>query len=87
MEVITFYNGRYGRIFVLVSLGIGCTVWYGFVPGVADHAPEGNLFAPLESYDHFFNMDYTETSLHKVEFLERNDVTPSVELAMGNAFC
>lgn len=84
VEVITYYNGRYGRFLVLVCLGIGCTVWYGFAPGVAHQPPEGNLFAPLESYASFFNMDYYEPSLHRVYFLERNDVTPSVELAMGN---
>lgn len=84
VEVITYYNGRYGRFLVLVWLGIGCTVWYGFAPGVALQAPEGPLFAPLASYDPFFNMDYYDNYLHRVDFLERNDVSPSVELAMGN---
>ena len=34
VEVICY--GRYGRILVLVCLGIGCTAWYGVVPGAAD---------------------------------------------------
>jgi hypothetical protein len=42
VEVLTYCNGMYGRFLVLVSLGIGCTVWYGFLPGIP--VPQGVLY-------------------------------------------
>lgn len=30
VEAFTYNNGYYGRFLILVKLGIGCTVWYGF---------------------------------------------------------
>lgn len=54
VEVITYNDGYYGRFLILVQIGIGCTVWYGFVPGDGINLPiEGinPLFGPIESYD------------------------------------
>lgn len=82
VEVVTYLDGRYGRFLVLVCLGIGCTVWYSFVHGSPHHAPEG--FAPLDSYDPFFNMDHYAPGLRRVGFVERNDVSASVESALVN---
>lgn len=48
VEAITFYEGMYGRFFVLVCLGVGCTVWYAFVPGSYNHAPVTHLFDALD---------------------------------------
>lgn len=83
-EVITYYEGRYGRFLVLVSLGIGCTVWYGYAPGSPYHAPDDSLFSPLESYDPFFYMDYYAPGFRRIGFVERNDVSTSVEGAFVN---
>lgn len=66
VEIITSSKYRYGRFFVLVCLGIGCTVWYGFVPGSPEHAPAGELFTPLETYNQFYNMEYNQPGLHKI---------------------
>jgi len=84
VEVITYYNGWYGRFLVLVSLGIGCTVWYGYAPGSSLQAPDVSLFAPIDSYDPFFNMEHYAPGFHRVGFVERYDVSASVESAFVN---
>lgn len=81
VEVLTFYNGIYGRFLVRISLGIGCTVWYTFEPGAALQPPLGGLFGPLD-YDSFFNMDHYAPGFHRIGFVETNDVSASVESAM-----
>ncbi|KAL0292816.1 UNVERIFIED_CONTAM: hypothetical protein Sangu_3250300, partial [Sesamum angustifolium] len=80
VDVISHYNGRYGRFIILVSLGIGCTVWYNYVPGSSFTAPTGDLFAHLDSYDHFFDDSYT---LNKVNFIETVDVSDTVDSAFS----
>lgn len=46
--------GYYGRFLVLVQLGVGCTVWFGFHPGSENSIPvDGLLFNPIDSYDSF----------------------------------
>lgn len=84
VEVITYTSGMYGRFLVLVSLGIGCTVWYGLVPGSEHCAPIGGVFTPIESYDPFFNMDYVAPGFRKISFLEKKDVCESVVSAFEN---
>lgn len=84
VEVITYYEGMYGRFFVLVCLGIGCTVWSAFAPGSADHAPKCDLFSSVDSYDPFFKMDSNFPNFRRVCFVEKNDVTESVASAFVN---
>lgn len=84
VEAITYYDGNYGRFLVLVSMGIGCTVWYALAPGSCHKAPESSLFAPLDSYEPFFNMRYYAPGFRRIGFVERNDVSASVESAFGN---
>lgn len=86
VEVITHYDGMYGRFLVLVSLGIGCTVWYAFAPGSADHSPDSSLFAPFDSYEPFLNKNYNAPNFSRVGFVERNDVSVSASVmsAMEN---
>lgn len=72
IEIITSSKYRYGRFLILVCLGIGCTVWYDFVPGSPEHAPGGDLFDPLE-YENFINMNYNPPGLHKINLVERTD--------------
>lgn len=84
VEIITSSKYRYGRFLVLVILGIGCTVWYGFVPGSPEHAPGGDLFDPLV-YENFYNMDYNQPGLHKINLVERTDNAETlVKWAMEN---
>ena len=57
IEAITFNDGYYGRFLILVQMGIGCTVWYGFAPGDGMTLPvEGltPLFNPITNYDTIF---------------------------------
>lgn len=85
VEVISYHNGRYGRFLVLVGLGVGCTVWYGFVPGNPECIPVDNcLFAPLESYTPFFDMQHYAPNFKRIGFVERNDVAPAVASAFQN---
>lgn len=72
VEVITYCDGSYGRFLVLVSSGIGCTLWYGFVRGSVHCAPEGGLFTPFNSYDPFFNALHSAPGFQKISFLETN---------------
>jgi hypothetical protein len=84
VEVVTHHNRRYGRFLVLVCLGIGCTVWYGFEIGSIFHPPQGFPFIQLDSYDPFFNMDYSAPGFNKISFVETHDVSASVESTFGN---
>lgn len=84
VEVITHSGGWYGRFLVLVCLGVGCTVWYTWAAGSGLQVPVGGMFGPLESYDPFFNLDYHAPGFHRIAFVERNDVSPSVVSAMAN---
>lgn len=84
VEVITFYNGLYGRYLVLVTLGVGCTVWYAFAPGTDIQPPLGGVFSPFDSYDPFFNTDYFVPGFRCVGFVESHDVSASVASALGN---
>lgn len=58
VEAITFHEGYYGRFLVLVQIGVGCTVWYGFAQGNGMNLPIDGLlaplFSPIENYDAFF---------------------------------
>lgn len=46
--------------------------------------PQGGGFAPLHSYDSFFNMDYKAPGFRRLGIVERNDVSASVVSAMGS---
>lgn len=79
VEVVTQYDGRCGRILVLVSLGIGCTAWYAFSPGNSIHHPLLScLLKPIDTYEPFFNMEYSAPGYSKAAFVERNDDSASV---------
>nr|GLL19006.1 hypothetical protein A4A49_51439 [Ipomoea trifida] len=83
VEVITYCDGSYGRFLVLVSLGIGCTVWYRYAPGSVYSAPEGGVFTPFNTYSSFFDALYDAPNFRKIHFLERNDISESVANAIG----
>lgn len=85
IEVITYYSGRYGRFLILVGIGLGCTVWYGYAPGTHLHVHDTSFFAPFESYDPFLDMEYYRPGFQKVSILEKSDiVSASVETAFKN---
>lgn len=84
VEVITHYEGMYGRFLVLVTLGLCCTVWYTFAPGSCLDAPNSGLFGRLEAYDAFLNMDSYVPGFSRVVFVERNDVSETVVSALRN---
>lgn len=83
VEAITYNNGYYGRFLVLVQLGIGCTVWYGFLPGAESCIPvDGFLFNPIDSYDSFINQPAThvQPGFDKITLVE-NEVNILPKLA------
>ncbi|KAL0307399.1 UNVERIFIED_CONTAM: hypothetical protein Scaly_2983900 [Sesamum calycinum] len=62
-----------------ISLGFG----FRFLPGSSFTAPTGDLFAHLDSYDHFFDDSYTQPNLNKVNFIETVDVSDTVDSAFS----
>lgn len=84
VEVITHYDGMYGRFLINVCLGVGCTVWYAFVPGRVDQAPVGGPFAPFNSYRPFLDMSHYERGFRRIGFVETTDVSASVMSAFEN---
>lgn len=79
VEVVTQYDGRCGRILVLVSLGIGCTAWYTFSPGNSIHHPlVSSLLNPFDTYEPFFNMEYSAPGYSRAGFVERNNSASAV---------
>lgn len=85
VDVCTYFDGKYGHLLVLVCLGFGCTVWFGFVPGLWDQAPpKVGVFAPIESYNYFFNMDYNAPNFKKIHFVETYDTSELVMSAFAN---
>lgn len=70
----------------MVTLGLGCTVWYGFVPGTVENPPLGGVFAPLDSYKPFYvdDMGHYEPGFRRMGLLERTDVSASVESATNS---
>lgn len=86
LEAITYNDGFYGRFLVLVQIGVGCTVWYGFAPGDGLNIPiDGSgslisLFSPIENYEQFFyNPDsYVHPGFEKMTLMQNQENTISV---------
>lgn len=77
IEVITLLNGTFCRILVLTT-GIGCTVWYGFSPCIDGTVPP-ELFAPIVSYDPFFNVDHLAPNFHSAEINVNDNVSETIK--------
>ncbi|XP_022159425.1 uncharacterized protein LOC111025849 [Momordica charantia] len=84
LEAITYNSGFYGRFLVLAQIGVGCTVWYGFVPGDGNIPPllddsVISLFSPIENYEQFFyNPDsYVHPGFSKMTLMENQENTIS----------
>jgi hypothetical protein len=86
VESISFYKGKYGRVIILVSLGVCCTIWSIYVPGVGDIAPPMEHFPRFESYQSFFNPDTNKELLSKACYIERTDISGEVIKTLENEF-
>lgn len=86
VEVITQVQGIYGRFLILVCLGIGCTVWYGFENCTNSIAPTGELFAPIKEYALFYNIYYNNFLFRNISFVETKDLSGTVSSALDNEF-
>lgn len=83
---ITYNYGFYGRFLILVQVGVGCTVWYGFAPGDGLNIPlDGagsviSLFSPIDNYEQFFyNTDtYVHPGFEKLTLMQNEENTISV---------
>lgn len=80
VEVITLFNGTFGRFLILTCTGLGCTVWYSFFPCIDGQIPT-ELFTPIVTYDPFFNMDYLSPSFNCVEFTAASDISEQINSA------
>lgn len=82
VEGITYHSGYYGRFLILVQLGVGCTVWYGFTPGEEFIVPVNTLlFNEIESYEPFVNNPAThvQPGFDKMTLHENEDnIIPKV---------
>jgi hypothetical protein len=76
------YKGIFGRFFVLVVLGIGCTVWYCYKPAVEGF--EHIDFEPFVSLDPFYNIAYNPKGFNRVNFLETKDHSALIQSFMMN---
>lgn len=86
VEVLSFYKGGYGRVIILVSLGVCCTIWSIYVPGVGDCAPALDHFPRFESYQPFFNPETQYKMFQKACFIERTDLSDDVIKTIENEF-
>lgn len=84
VEVIIYCDGSYGCFLVLVSLGIGCIVWYGYVFGFVYFVFEGGVFILFNIYFFFFDVLYDVLNFCKIYFFERNDIFELVVNVIGN---
>lgn len=76
MEVITYNNGYYGRFLILIKFGLGCTVWYGFTPGIEYLIPVDSLvFQEISNFDPFlFIPEYhIQPGFDKMTLLEKEE--------------
>lgn len=51
IDVISHYNGYFFRIFVMSIFGLGCAVWYSFIPGLVHQLPIENPMFTMKPYD------------------------------------
>lgn len=86
MEFITSYNGSFGRLIVFVSLGVGCTVWYTFLPGVIESVPPEILNPKALPYDYFKNVENDLAHFKKMSFVEYKYITDQVLSALENVY-
>lgn len=86
IEVLTFYKGQYGRLVILTCLGVGCTIWYMFLPGVPDAAPPQITYPRVISYDSFLDLEYNLKPFHKLCYIERKYITGEVLSIYENVF-
>ncbi|YP_010185120.1 hypothetical protein LI410_mgp064 (mitochondrion) [Apium graveolens] len=83
VEVITLFNGTFGRFLILTCSGIGCTVWYKFFPCIDGQVPM-ELFTPIVSYDPINNMDLLDPSYNCVEFTAQKDISEKIKSSFAN---
>ena len=86
LELLTFYNGKYGRLIILVSIGVCCTIWYLFLPGIADAVPPEEIFQRFDSYQEFYNADINKPLFKKICFIERTYISDEVLKTIENEY-
>lgn len=83
MEFVTYYKGMHGRLIILVSFGIGCTVWYTFNQ---DFNHLETLFSEKIPYQSFMNVNFKKLPLHKMSYVEYKYITDQVLSAYENVY-
>ncbi|CAI9277383.1 unnamed protein product [Lactuca saligna] len=76
----------YGRLIIFVSLGIGCTVWYNFIPGVPEVAPPGILVPRELPYDSFKDVSFDIAPFMKMSYVEYKYISDQVLSAFDNVY-
>jgi hypothetical protein len=86
IESLIHYNGEFSRILVLVSLGVGCTVWYTVAPGDAGMAPPTELFPIDVDHIQFFRDSFAHPLFKKMSFIESKYIIGEVMSAFENFY-
>lgn len=93
VEVLTSYQGCYGHFLVLVTFGVGCTVWYttglnlqDIVPPTEMLNPEIRSELPEIKYGFFCRDDYDHNHFDKVTYLETKKVSKEVFKSIDHLF-
>jgi hypothetical protein len=86
IEALSFYKGKYGRVIILVGLGVCCTVWYLYVPGCVNTAPLPDRFPRLENYEMFWNPNYVHNLFSKACYIEKVEVSRDVMSTFENEY-
>lgn len=76
VEIFTEYANTYGRILVLVVLGVGTTAWYSFVPSGLELIDP--TFKTINDYIPFLKESYTPAGFKHISFTEVNNVSENV---------
>lgn len=81
IEVIGHYNDHFWRIFVVSTIGIGCSVWYSSIPGLISQLPIGHpIFSGSPS-------DLIQSSLYTgIGLVTPKNVTASVLSAFEHVY-
>ena len=86
IEAITFYQGEFTRIMVLVCLGYGCSVWYTVAPGVYGMPLPTELFPSDATYADFFRDHFGHPLFKKMTFIESKYIISDLLTAFENYY-
>lgn len=85
VEVASYYKGWCCRFFIMVSLGIGCIIWFKCVPCISGQTPHALFVGPM-THEPFLNLNYQgPEGFHKFVFMEESqNISAFVDSALAD---